>query len=325
MGLIENPKTYTGRDLETIFFRPMLTGQNAEQLGIRVLYNMPVPTTVQMWSPASDVLQRYSSGWSGGSSAVRRQKTIAMHKIKAEVGYSASDYFAQVYELITGRAEVNMDDLSGTELEQAETEMFRAAIAESLRASMWLGDTLDASSPHNKFDGFIALIRNYCASYDFATVDFSEKTLSESTVAGLLDEMWRKASPVLKSLKGEGNLAYFVTSDVCESYERMLDEKGADASYNDMVAGRRVLSYHGIPLVDINVQQYMPRAGFDSSSFAMLTDRRNLALAVNTADYPGTEVRMWYNPDQMENRQRAVFMVGCEILDEDLIVKVDFA
>lgn len=44
MGLIENPKTYTGRDLETIFFRPMLTGDNAEQIGIRVLYNMPVPT-----------------------------------------------------------------------------------------------------------------------------------------------------------------------------------------------------------------------------------------------------------------------------------------
>ena len=325
MGLIENPKTYTGRDLETIFFRPMLTGENAEQLGIRVLYNMPVPTTIQMWSPAADVLQKYSSGWTGGDSATRKQKTITLHKIKAEVGYSASDYFAQVYELITGRADVNMDDLTGTELEKAETEMFRAAIAESLRASMWLGDTLNTSTPLNKFDGFMSLIRNYNASFDFPVVDFSEKTLSADTVAGLLDEMWQKASPVLKSLKGEGNLAYFVTSDVCESYERYLDGKGADAAYNDMVAGRRTLSYHGIPIVDINVQKYMPQAGFDSSSFAMLTDRRNLALAVNTADYPGTEVRMWYNPDEMENRQRAVFMVGCEILDEELLVKVDFA
>ena len=43
-------------------------------------------------------------------------------------------------------------------------------------------------------------------------------------------------------------------------------------------------------------------------SFGMLTDRRNLVLAVNTADMPGNEVRMWYNPDEMENRQRAVFM-----------------
>ena len=61
MGLIENPKTYTGRDLETIFFRPMFSGQNAEQLGIRMLYNMPVPTTIQLWSPQSDILQEYES------------------------------------------------------------------------------------------------------------------------------------------------------------------------------------------------------------------------------------------------------------------------
>ena len=28
---------------------------------------------------------------------------------------------------------------------------------------------------------------------------------------------------------------------------------------------------------------------------------------------------MWYNPDQMENRQRAVFAIGCEILDDELM------
>ena len=63
MGLIENTKTYTGNDLETIFFRPMLTGENAEQLGIRMLYNMPVPTTIQLWSPRADILQDYEAGW----------------------------------------------------------------------------------------------------------------------------------------------------------------------------------------------------------------------------------------------------------------------
>lgn len=45
MAKIENPKTYTGRDLETIFFRPMLTGPDAAALGIKIMYNMPVPTT----------------------------------------------------------------------------------------------------------------------------------------------------------------------------------------------------------------------------------------------------------------------------------------
>ena len=39
MAKIENPKNYTGRDLETIFFRPMLSGSDAVDLGIKILYN----------------------------------------------------------------------------------------------------------------------------------------------------------------------------------------------------------------------------------------------------------------------------------------------
>ena len=125
MGQIENIKIYSGNDLETIFFRPMLVGQNAEELGIRVLYNMPVPTTIQLWSPQTDILQHYSTGWSGGDGAQRVQKTLELCKVKAEVGFSASDYFSQVYELITNRADVNLDDLTGSELEQADRDVPR--------------------------------------------------------------------------------------------------------------------------------------------------------------------------------------------------------
>ena len=141
MSFIENAKTYTGRDLETIFFRPMLSGQSALDLGVRILYNMPAPTTVQLWERSGDILQQYTAaGWTGGDPARKLQKTIDMSKGKAELGYSAADYFSMIYELITNRADVNMDDLTGTELEQAETELFKRAIAESLRVTMWIGD-----------------------------------------------------------------------------------------------------------------------------------------------------------------------------------------
>ena len=115
--LIENPKTYKGREVETIFFRPAFCGDSAEQLGVRVIYNMPMPTTVQVWSRPDDVLQAYASGWSGGSNARKLQKRIDMHKVKAETSFSAEDYFSMVFEQITGRTDINMGDLSGTELE----------------------------------------------------------------------------------------------------------------------------------------------------------------------------------------------------------------
>lgn len=119
MGKITEEKTYEGRQLEDIFFRPMLTGPNAIDLGIRMLYNVPVPTTLTFWKSAVDVLRKYKKGFDGGDPAKRESKTISLSKVKAELAYSAEDYFNTVYELITNRSDVNLDDLSGTELEAA--------------------------------------------------------------------------------------------------------------------------------------------------------------------------------------------------------------
>lgn len=318
MGLIENPKTYTGRDLETIFFRPMFSGQNAEELGIRVMYNMPVPTTVQMWSPRSNLLKSYTPGWNGGDSAVRQQKRIDLKKIKAEVGFSASDYFQQVYELIVGRADVNLDDLTGSELEQAETEMFRASIAESLRTLMWIGDvTMDS---FNLINGFYTLAKRYVEEINGAVVNSIDVEITAENVVDLLQKMWSAAPLELKALKADGHLAFYVTTDIYDAYEQYLDSRSGDSAYVDLVTGRRELMYHGIKIVDTGVMKALAERGDEVTTHCLLTDSRNLTLAVNTSDYPGSEVRMWYNPDVMENRQRAIFMAGAEILDENLMV-----
>ena len=58
---------------------------------------------------------------------------------------------------------------------------------------------------------------------------------------------------------------------------------------------------------------------YGAASFCILSDRRNFILALNTADSPEKEIRMWYNPDEMENRQRVVFLAGTAIADSELV------
>ena len=41
MSKIENAKTYLGKELENIFFRPLFADEGARELGIKVMYNMP--------------------------------------------------------------------------------------------------------------------------------------------------------------------------------------------------------------------------------------------------------------------------------------------
>ena len=319
MGKIESIKTYNGQVLDNIFFRPMLTGQNAEELGIKVMYNVPVPTTLHFWKRNGDVLKKYTtSGWSGGAPADKYQKNIKLNKVKAEMAYSADDYFSTVYELITGRPDVNLDDLSGTELEQAETSLFRASIAESIRATMWYGDT--ARGNLGTFDGFLKRICTDVASdTGIVQMAYLPQSGTYEWAEALLKKMWDESSEELHALRSEGNLVYFVSSDVYNAYEESLDNVAIEAAYLAKQTGREGLYYRGIPVVDVQMNGYKELVDNLPHSFAILTDRRNLALAVNTSDFPGTEVRMWYNPDQMENRQRAIFMAGCDYLLPELV------
>ncbi len=320
MNYIESSKSYTGTQLETIFFRPMLTGASAEELGIRVLYNMPVPTTVHLWDGANDILKsNASAGWSGGVKSTKVQKTVDMKRVKAEMGFSAADYYSLVFENLAMQADINMDDLSGTDLETAETDIFRRSIAESIRATMWVGDTTRQTGGYDTFDGLLKCIDNAITAEDITPLEYYESNLSSASYAlTIFDKLWDDSDERIKDSKSGGNLAYFVTSDIYNLYEKALDDAGVDASYNDTINGRTGLMYHGIPVIDLHIGSYISLYP-EMTSFAMLTDRRNFVMAVNTTDTPGSEIRMWYNPDEMENRQRAIFAIGCLVLDESLI------
>ena len=286
MSFLESAKQYTGSDLETIFFRPILSGDSARELGVRVLYNMPVPTTIQLWDGQRNVLQKYSAaGWTGGNAATKLQKTISLGRVKAELGFSAADYFSLVYEKIAARADVNMDDLTGTELEQAETALFKQAVAESIRATMWVGDT-SAASGYNTFDGFLKTVKAGAMQEKFYNSICQAEDFSDpEKVVAVLDDLWMNADERVKDMKADGQLAFFVTSDIYYAFEKYLDGKSADAAYMATTEGRPSLAYHGIPLVDVRLGSYLGSTSLHKS-FCLLTDRRNLVLAVNTSDFP---------------------------------------
>lgn len=318
--IIENTKKYNGQELESIFFRPLLSGPSALDLGIKILYNMPVPTTLNFWRKQGDVLKKYAKGWAGDSASDKFQKTIQLYKVKAEMGYAAADYFSMVYEQIVASSDVNLTDLSGTELEIAETELFKRAIAESIRATMWLGKT-SRTDVFNTFDGLLSRI-----VADSGTTQEDVKTIpmTAMTTTGNADKLFAAllsgASPELRAMKSEGNLVLLVTRDVMENYEEGLLSGNLDSVRTAKINGIDSLYYRGIPVVDIKIDNYTNQTTDLPSSWAILTDRRNMAVAVNTADFPGSQVEMWYNPDEIENRQRAVFMAGCDYLLPELIV-----
>ena len=183
---------------------------------------------------------------------------------------------------------------------------------------MWVGDT-SAASGYNTFDGFLKTVKAGAMQEKFYNSICQAEDFSDpGKVVAVLDDLWMNADERVKDMKADGQLAFFVTSDIYYAFEKYLDGKSADAAYMATTEGRPSLAYHGIPLVDVRLGSYLGSTSLHKS-FCLLTDRRNLVLAVNTSDFPGNEVRMWYNPDLMENRQRAVFMAGCDVIDETML------
>lgn len=318
--IITNPKTYTGVEMESIFFRPTLTGPDAMSLGLKIMYNIPVPVTMNFWKRKGDVLQKYTKGWTGGDIAEKFQKTINLAKVKAELGFGADEYFGMIYEKVTNSADVNLDDLQGTDLEKAETELFRIAIAEAIRATMWLGDTSRASG-FNTFDGFLKRITADIGNTenDIQRIGTDIDMTAADAGETIFKKMLREAPQPIKDMKGDGNLVFFVTRDVYENYEDTLQTGNLESVRSEKINGMSIMKFQGVAIIDIGVSSYdLGKLGYPKS-WVILTDRRNMALSVNTNSYPGSEVRMWYNPDEMENRQRAIFMAGTDYLLPELI------
>ena len=314
--LIQNSKTYNVNEVENLFFRPSFCGKKAEEMGIRVLYNMPIPTKIPSFSHNYDVLRDFSSGWQGGCSASWEEQEIELKKLKAESAYSAESYFSSVYELLVNSADINLGDLSGTDLEKAETELFRRAIVESVYATMWFGDENGRISCLSSFNGFIPQIINHVEKENPQATITIYDSAPDLNVTDILHDSWTNASQDLRDLAPEGKLAYFVSHDIYDAYLFWLENNGLISAVVESNEGRPTLSYHGIPLEVVPVGSYgLARA----TSFCVLTDRRNLILALNIANSPEKEIRMWYNPDEMENRQRVVFLAATAIAHKDLI------
>lgn len=311
--LIENTKTYTGEELLDIFLRPSFVGENAAALGIKVLPNVTVNTTMNFWQGKGNILKPYAKGWEGGDPTQMYQKTIEMAKIKAEKEFAADDYKNTVFERITNTAGVNLQDLAGTDIENAEIALFREAIAESTRITMWVGDKTKAVSNYELFDGLLTK----AAGYDGTHKVTLSAAPTEKTIKAVFDSVWKAAPKELKALKSTGKLVYFVSDDVFEAYESFLDTYTNTVAYNDVQKGRNVLNYHGVEVHRMDVDSYLKNEG---STHIILTHKENLVFAMNTTDMPEAGVRMWYNPDEMENRQRACFLAGTEILDENIVV-----
>lgn len=319
---------WTGKDVETIFFRPRYTGMKPEELGFRVVFTAQSKIRLHFFGAVGKVLLAYASGFQGGSASAKHVREFIVQEFKAEIAYDKHDYDGMMHEMLF-RDGISQNDIDGTAVMNAEKKVFDEAISSDTWRYFWLGDTAklhiaagtypdgttyaigDPDKYYNKVNGVLTeLIANASATPTADQVKYIAMPVSLATddAMEIMKSVYQGSKTVLKKLKEKGALRYYVTDNFLENYLETLRSTGTEQAHANIVNGVPVYKYNGIQIINIGIDEHID-ADFASSfpqDFCLLTTPENLALVLNASDSQA-QVRMWFNPDENERRHRAQF------------------
>ena len=224
---------YHGKENMDIVLRPRFFGTKPGEMGVRIVDSQGA-TTVKLgfFGKLLHVLMPYASGFQGGSASEKLQKKITLAEFKAEQAYDKHDYASMIYEQIVNRGGVAQNDISGTDVFNAEVKIFLDAVEGDVFANFWLGDTTkthvndgaypsgttysagDPDKYYNSIDGILKAIQGSA---------YQNYVSKQSTISG-----WNKTTyPVLYLAESSGTVYAY----------------GSAAHRTAAVAGTRLFSF----------------------------------------------------------------------------------
>lgn len=133
---------YNGRENEDLILRPVFTGDDVKQQGFRVIFTRSQSDKLSFIDAQEKLLKKYSNGFQGGTDTIKRQKKFELEEFKAEQSYSKQQYKGLIQEEITNRGGIAQNDIEGTDVHNAEVNVFFEGIKADTFRIYWLGDKL---------------------------------------------------------------------------------------------------------------------------------------------------------------------------------------
>lgn len=142
MAFIVAGSEYHGKENMDIILRPRFFGTKPQDMGIRVIDSQGASSVkLTFFGKILKVLMPYATGFQGGSQAPQLQKKLTLVEFKAEAAYDKHDYASTILEMIVDRGGIQQNDITGTDVFNAEVKIFMDAVEGDVFANFWLGDT----------------------------------------------------------------------------------------------------------------------------------------------------------------------------------------
>lgn len=194
MAFITAGSEYNGAENMDIILRPRILGTRPQQMGIRTIDTKGASSyKLMFFGVIKKVLMPYLAGFQGGAVTEKLQKKITLAEFKAEAAYDKHDYAGLILEQIVDRGGIKQNDITGTDVFNAEVKVFMDAVEDNVFGNFWLGDTAkththagtypsgaayaagDADKYYNNADGILKKI---------ITDGYQNYVSKQSTIAG---------------------------------------------------------------------------------------------------------------------------------------------
>jgi hypothetical protein len=140
MAFITAGSEYNGHEAVEVILRPQVA--KMKPLGIRVIDTRGAGSYKSTsLGKLSKILMPYANGWTGGSGGVLKQKKFVLAEFKAEAAYSKQDYLAVIQVEAQRLSGNEANDITGTDIANAQQEVFANGVEVDLHRVFWMGDT----------------------------------------------------------------------------------------------------------------------------------------------------------------------------------------
>lgn len=329
-NIIENPVQLEGDELG-IFLKPVTENPEIINLGWDVRTDIKNTKWIYTNTELDKITKaRTGCGWvlTGGNSTITR-KAVTMVDLQVQLEQCADEFKESIFAKAR-KAGVDVNDLTGTEIETyIKTIVNDAVRRDALRIAL-LGDTSDPDDDYSMMDGLYVMMKAAVADGTVDAGAISDTDINTTNILATLNAIRNAASPKFKQLPRDKKV-WYVTDTVADAWENyLITIANLESSKKEQRDGIGELTFKGEKMVRLSlVDQYL-LADFPTGSPAtgtnpnriIYTTPENIILLLDTSNY--AEAKFWYLDKEDMNYLRVRYSMMITIIHPELAVIAGF-
>lgn len=309
--------TYTPKETREVFLKPVFEDPDL-MAAFTVRTDIQNQEKLYFTNDLSKITKKYQSCSNSETARTNDTRKISITEktlttVPLEVNLElCADVFTSTFYDQARKSGLNVNDLTGTEIETLTLDIVRTAMKEDFFRIISLSETASPDAHYQQLDGLWRTIFNNVNSYCISVREtIGSGSLATDAAHDKLWELFEDAPNVLKQLP-ESDRVFYVTGSIYDNLLRTYSKLGqTEAQFRNLVDGQQRLMFNGIPVIPMRSWDRWISADF--GSFAphriVYTTPKNHIIGIE-ADSDFNQIEMWYEKKEEINYIRGKYRAG---------------